>query len=92
MRTCSTCNQSKAEAEFYRYRYVHGMRFDSRCKPCARARRRARNAAIGEREAANCKAWRESNREAALAYAKQYRSSDKGKAKKAELQRLREKR
>lgn len=91
MRTCSQCQTAKDDGEFYRYRYVHGVRFDSRCKSCARARRRARNAAIGKREAANCKAWRESNRAAHLEGLRTYRASDKGKAKRTELQRVREK-
>jgi 5-methylcytosine-specific restriction endonuclease McrA len=43
------------------------------------------------KSAAASKKWRELNRDYLLNYSKQYRSSDKGKAKKAELQRLREK-
>ena len=88
-RRCITCKKSKSPDEFYRYKYVSGLRYDSRCKVCARLRRRKRYEKNKERENRTAKAWRESNREHIRKYNKKRQQCPEHKANKAKAQRTR---
>jgi 5-methylcytosine-specific restriction endonuclease McrA len=62
-RTCARCGVTKPPEAFYRYRYKFGERFDSRCKECARARRKQRYAAVGDYERKVGRAYKSRNRD-----------------------------
>ena len=98
IKTCIVCHNDFGLSEFYAYRYTNnqgnrGTRYDSRCKPCARQKRRDDVANDPEKYSAQCKSWRAKNLDRALNYGKEYqekyRASVHGRAVKARLQRLR---
>lgn len=92
-KTCIVCGGSKLLSEFYAYGYrTHGkrsVRYDSRCKPCARARRRAQHHADPIRSAETSRSWRERNPEMVKDGALAYRRSDHGRKTRALIQRMR---
>jgi len=88
-RRCITCELEKPQEEFYQYRYKFGLRYDSRCKDCARARRRARYAKGGDHERKIHKVWKEANKEHLRAYNQERQKDPHHRANKAKSQRLR---
>lgn len=88
-RQCITCGATKDASEFYLYKYEHGLRYDSRCKDCARQRRRDRYAKVGEYEREQHRAWIAANKEHIREYTKQKQQDPKHRANKARAQRLR---
>lgn len=94
VKRCAMCEETKPLAEFYAYGYTNnqgnrGTRYESRCMPCARARRRGVVSADPARYAAESKAWRERNPGRSAERAREYRQTEHGRAVKAKLQRLR---
>lgn len=89
---CIRCGESLPLGDFYSYGYTtrqgrRSTRYESRCRPCARARRvLERNIA---KEAESGKRWRTLNREASLDGLRRYRQSAQGKRMRAKAQRLR---
>lgn len=93
-KTCAMCGNSKPVSDFYAYGYVtrqgkDSTRYESRCKPCARKRRRDAHAANPEMGAQISKRWRENNPDKRVAYSQQYQASEHGRRMKAKAQRLR---
>lgn len=91
---CIACGESKPLSTFYGYAYTtnQGMRstrYESRCVPCARARRRSQTIEQPGRNSRQGRSWRAQNREAHLDGLARYRSSERGRAAKAKSQRLR---
>jgi 5-methylcytosine-specific restriction endonuclease McrA len=93
---CSSCKIDKAASLFTIHPYTTNqgkrmMRLDSRCKECRMIARRVTRLSEDKRlsDAANCKAWRVANHDAALAYRKQYGASEAGKMMRAKHQRKR---
>ena len=91
---CTMCGEDKPLAEFYSYGYTtkqgkSSTRYESRCIPCARARRRDYHNSNPERSAQASRAFRESRPGYTANNAKRYRGTEHGKAVKAKLQRLR---
>lgn len=91
---CVACGQTKLLAEFYAYGYrtnqgKRSIRYESRCKPCARARRRENHAANPNYGAAQSLKWRTKNKDQQRTYARAYRVSEHGRQAKALLQRTR---
>lgn len=83
-RPCIMCGGERDVA--YAYTTAQGkrsVRFDSRCKACNSERRKLRS------DPAQCRAWREANRETHLEGLRRYRSTEEGKRQKAKAQRLR---
>lgn len=81
MKVCIMCGQQKAPTEFYRYPYTtnqgkRSIRSESRCKPCARARRLARYADRGEHERSVARAYKAKNKSRVDAKARQYRTEN----------------
>jgi len=88
------CNTEKALGEFYAYGYTtgdgkRGTRYESRCRPCAQARRRATIAANPELAAKQVARWRNANRAHVAMYAKRRQALPEVKAQKAKFQRMR---
>lgn len=88
-RRCITCEQEKSTDEFYQYQYVHGYRYDSRCKDCARARRRERYKKVGKLERRQHREWYAANTEAQKAYRKERQKDPEHRRNKAKAQRVR---
>lgn len=94
LKACIRCGETKPLSEFYAYGYTTrqgkaGVRYESRCRPCSRTRRRERSAAnpgmdaaISRQRRAEKPAWYEN-------YGRAYRASEHGRRNKAKLQRLR---
>lgn len=94
LKRCIMCERDREIAAFTAYRYTTNQgkvstRYESRCKDCSNARRRARYVAEGEKERAQCAAWREANRLTLRAYNAEMRKDPRYKALKAKAQRLR---
>lgn len=95
-RNCIKCLECKSLDFFHAYAYTtkqgnRSVRYSSYCKTCQSIKDKKRRLSGNGKHKELSKKWRENNREHHLAILKEYRQSDKGKAKKAELQRLREK-
>ena len=93
-RRCTVCRQNKSVSDFYRYSYrtkqgILKQRSDSRCRPCAKARRLKRDENKVQIEKENARKWRVRNPEACERYRKAYQASEHGKCIKARLQRNR---
>lgn len=91
-KACIRCGEAKPLAEFYSYGYTTtqgkaSTRYESRCRPCARARRLAERDPA--KDAAGCRDWRSRNAEHRRAYGAAYQASEHGKHTKARLQRIR---
>ncbi len=91
---CIMCSEDKSLAEFYAYRYTtkqgkRSTRYESRCRPCAKARRRAQHADNRDVEIKVSRKWREANPEAMIAQRRAYQASTHGKRVKAKAQRAR---
>lgn len=94
VKRCVRCGEDKTLGEFYAYGYVtqqgkDSTRYESRCRPCARERRREACAADPVKQAAISKKWRNKNLAHCQAKAAEYRSTPHGRAMKAKAQRLR---
>lgn len=90
-KTCIICRKSKDTAEFYSYPYTtnqgkRSTRLESRCKPCARARRRDRTVSAGKKDAENCRLWRTRNKEHVSERNEAYRRSPHGRKLRAQSQ------
>ena len=88
------CSEEKPLAAFYAYGYTtnqgkRSMRYESRCMPCAKARRRAMHAANRDVEIEVSRKWRKANPEAMMAQRRAYQASEHGKRMKAKHQRIR---
>jgi 5-methylcytosine-specific restriction endonuclease McrA len=84
LRTCITCNEARQSDSFYRYAYTTtagnpGHRYDSRCKPCARARRIGDYSRNTEARKAVAREWKASQGEAALQKVRDYRVANREK-------------
>jgi 5-methylcytosine-specific restriction endonuclease McrA len=95
-RICILCRKEQDLSCFPSYKYKTQqnktkIRYDSRCKPCGLELRKKMRLITKEQDKLNCKAWREKNAAYVRDCAKKYRQSIDGKAKRAELQRIREK-
>lgn len=66
-----------------------GLRYESRCRPCNRARRRERYAKKGAEDRATSNAWKARNREHLQAYNRKKQKDPAHRAIKAKSQRLR---
>ena len=91
---CIACGEEKSLGEFYAYGYTtrqgkRGTRYESRCRPCAKARRRAQHAANRDVEIAVSRKWYEMNSDRAAAYRRAYNATEHGKRVKAFAQRIR---
>ncbi len=91
-KVCIRCDATKPVSEFYAYSYVtrqgkRSTRYDSRCRPCARARRIAEEKA--ERARASSQLWRAANLDYVKGRAAACRATPEGRRNKARLQRLR---
>lgn len=91
---CIICREEKPLAEFYTYAYTtrqgkRSTRYESRCLPCAKSRRRAQHAANRDVEIEVSRKWREANPEAMIAHRRAYQASTHGKRVKAKNQRAR---
>lgn len=94
LKRCTMCGESKVISDFYSYGYTtkqgkSSTRYESRCRPCERARRRARHHADPARSATYSRAYRASRPGYTAQKAREYRATKHGKAVKARLQRLR---
>ncbi len=93
-KSCILCGQSKRLSEFYSYAYINrqgneGTRYESRCKPCSKARRIAQYAENPERARSASQAWKDRNRERLKVYSKERQQDPAYRALKAKYQRLR---
>jgi hypothetical protein len=91
---CISCGVP-GTSEFYVYAYTtnqgkRSLRRDSRCKACARARRKARYDANPQRDLKASLAWKRKNVALCAAYRKEYFSDEEGRAYRAERQQKRE--
>lgn len=94
LKSCIRCGETKPLAEFYAYGYATrqgkaSTRYESRCIPCAQARRKARSAANPGMDAAISRKRRAEKPEWYDQYEVAYRATDHGRRTKARLQRLR---
>jgi|JI10StandDraft_1071094.scaffolds.fasta_scaffold1037158_2 5-methylcytosine-specific restriction endonuclease McrA len=94
LKRCILCGEYKALSEFYAYGYITkqgkaSTRYESRCSPCARARRMARYNEIGEMERATSNAWKRANRDHLMEYNARKQQDPDHRAIKAKSQRLR---
>lgn len=94
LKACIRCGEAKPTGEFYSYGYtrsdgIRGLRFESRCRPCARARRLEQYEANREEENRRIAAWRAENVEHRAAYARRRQQDPEVRAGKAKNQRLR---
>jgi 5-methylcytosine-specific restriction endonuclease McrA len=74
---CISCEAVKPTADFYAYGYTNSSgnrttRYESRCKPCSRARRLAQYAANKPAEKARIAKWRSENQEHRRVYGRAY--------------------
>ena len=82
VRECITCGGvRKATEQFYCYSYItnsgnRSVRYDSRCKPCGRVRRRADYAKNTEARKAVARIYKENNRAALAQYSARKRLAD----------------
>ena len=91
---CIRCGDTKPLSGFYAYGYTTrqgkpGIRYESRCRPCARERRRERFAAFPQKEASAGRNWRAKNVEYIRAFSKSWRADPAVKREKARYQRIR---
>lgn len=94
VKRCISCGKSKGLSDFYSYPYTNcignsGMRYESRCKPCARERRRYQYAKNSERDRRTSNQWKDRNRKRLSEYSKERQKDPAHRANKARLQRLR---
>lgn len=80
-RHCLMCGERKAVTEFYRYRYKtaqgkDSFRYDGRCTPCNRQRRRDAWAVDTETKREKARAYKRKNREAINRQMREKRLSD----------------
>lgn len=95
-KVCTACKKEKDQEEFSKYKYttnggVRSTRIHSRCRPCQENQRSERRKSNPEKFKKQCQDWREKNKCWRKIYDQQYRKSDRGRAKRAEIQRIREK-
>ena len=94
IKRCVLCGHEKALTEFYAYGYVtkqgkRSTRYESRCRPCATARRRDSYAASPTKaNVASC-SWREDNRDRIASYNSKRQQDPNHRRNKAKAQRLR---
>lgn len=94
-RPCITCGEEKPLDQFYRYPYTTrqgkpSVRYESRCRSCAQARRRARYAENPERDRETGQRWKAANRAYLAAYyANRQRTDPIYRGQKAACQRRR---
>jgi 5-methylcytosine-specific restriction endonuclease McrA len=94
LKKCIACGESKPLSEFYAYGYTTrlgkpGTRYDSRCRPCAQARRREAYHADPEGESLKHRRWNEANAERIREWRRERQKLPETKALKAYHQRLR---
>lgn len=94
IKRCVLCGHEKALTEFYAYGYVtnqgkQSTRYESRCRPCATARRKARYACVGDYERQVHRKWAERNKDHLQQYRRAKQSDPAHRALKAKAQRLR---
>jgi 5-methylcytosine-specific restriction endonuclease McrA len=94
LKKCICCGEKKPLSEFYSYGYtrkdgLRSTRYESRCKPCAQARRRETVKADPERYAEESRRWRAKNVERRANYNRERQQRAEIKALKAYHQRLR---
>lgn len=94
IKRCTLCGQEKGLTQFYAYGYVtrqgkQSTRYESRCKPCAVARRLERYAKCGEHEREYHREWIRKNDGHVKAYARSRQQDPVCRAIKAKSQRLR---
>ncbi len=97
VKKCIMCNQEKLRNEdnFYFYPYTttqgkRSIRVESRCKDCSKKRRKKFYYNNIEQEAASSKKYRKEHQEKYLNTLKNYRNTPEGKARRCELQRMRQ--
>lgn len=56
-RLCCNCKEQLPNDQFYQYKYKHGIRFDSRCKPCKSVLRKERYAKNRDKELRQMRKW-----------------------------------
>lgn len=93
-RACIRCGETKPLAEFYSYGYTTtqgkaSTRYESRCRPCARERRKERSAANPGMDAAISRQRRTAKPEWYAGYQASYQASEHGRRVKARNQRIR---
>lgn len=93
-KVCIRCERSKPLAGFYAYDYTtrqgkRSIRYESRCKECARERRKERSRANPSMDAEVARKRRREKPEWYAEYQKAYQASEHGRAVRAKLQRLR---
>ena len=94
MKRCICCCEEKPLSAFYAYQYtmcsgVRSTRYESRCKLCARKRRKQQSAQNPDYNSEMSKQWRRRNPQRSKAAAADYRRSQHGKRVKAKCQRVR---
>jgi 5-methylcytosine-specific restriction endonuclease McrA len=93
-KVCISCGQGKPLSAFYSYGYTttqgkRSTRYESRCQPCARARRKAQYHADPVKAGAINKAWKDANKQRIAAYNRERQADPDHRALKAKSQRLR---
>lgn len=88
---CIRCGEEKPLSAFYAYGYTtnqgkQSTRYESRCAPCARARRIG---GYGERDRQSSRRWKERNRDHLATYNRERQKDPAHRANKARSQRLR---
>ena len=94
VKRCTMCGERRPLADFYAYGYTtnqgkQSTRYESRCMPCARARRMAQYEANSARDRATSTAWKRANVERLKAYNKALQACPDVRARKAMAQRRR---
>lgn len=80
-KTCIMCGEEKALEEFSAYAYTaangkKSTRYESRCKPCNRIRRRDRYKKSGDKDRATSLAWKDRNRDRLRKYSRDRQMND----------------
>tara|TARA_Y100000310_G_scaffold284954_1_gene308074 strand:+ start:1012 stop:1563 length:552 start_codon:yes stop_codon:yes gene_type:complete len=95
VKRCIMCGVTKPLGDFYAYAYTTrqgklSTRYESRCAPCARARRRAEYPKRRDTQIKQQAKWRQANKTYIAEYDRAYRKSERGRQMKAKAQRTRE--
>ena len=94
-RECSACKKVKSVDCFFLYSYTtnqnkRSKRYGSHCKECKKIERRIRVSKNPGKYSSVSKRWRIRNKQYLSKYSREYRCSDRGRAARAESQRIRE--
>lgn len=94
LKRCIICEEERPLKEFSAYRYTtnqgkRSTRYESRCKPCAAARRRARYKEDPERDLVPSRQWKDKNSRHLQEYRAKRQKDPIHRANKAKAQRMR---